>query len=98
MNALASTTDYAPPRVAPNLSHAFGGIWRLTFRRFFQPMHALMVVGGCALLVLLSLPVSHNPESARVGLLPWVIGFYVTFIVPVLAFISAGGAMRDEMK
>jgi ABC-type transport system involved in multi-copper enzyme maturation permease subunit len=28
----------------------------------------------------------------------WVIAFYVTFLVPVVTFITAGSVMRDEMK
>lgn len=92
----APSTDFPAPRVAPNLANAFGGVWRLTFRRFFLPGHWLTVAVGLAVLGLLF---AGGPRSRSAGqLLDWIVGFYLTFLVPALAFISAGGAMRDEMK
>ncbi len=98
MNASASLPAPAPTRVAPNLRHAFGGIWRLTLRRFLLPMHWVMLAGLCALLVLMSLPAAHNAAAAQRDLMSWIVKFYLTFITPLLAFIAAAGAMRDEMK
>lgn len=93
-----NATTYAPPRVTPNLGHAFGGIFRLTLRRMMLPMHWVTLAGMCVLLVLLSMPVSHSDAAAKSGLLSWTTMFYLTFIVPIMSFITAAGAIRDEMK
>ena len=37
---------FPAPRVAPHASHAFGGIWRLTARRFFTPGYWLTLAGS----------------------------------------------------
>jgi ABC-type transport system involved in multi-copper enzyme maturation permease subunit len=97
MNATTVSTHSAP-RVTPNLRHAFGGIFRLTLRRFLLPMHWLTLAGLCGFLVLTSFPPAPNPAAAKIGLMPWIVMFYLTFIVPVMSFINAAGAMRDEMK
>ena len=81
--------------VAPNPRHAFGGVWRLTFRRFLLPSRWVMVLIGLAVLTLLSFASGHRGGGHYVR---WLVDFYVTFLVPALAFIAAGGAMRDEMK
>jgi hypothetical protein len=41
-------TDSSTPRVAPNLAHAWGGIWRLTFRRLLLPGYWLTLAIGLA--------------------------------------------------
>jgi ABC-2 type transport system permease protein len=87
-----------PSRVAPSLAAAFGGIWRLTLRRYLLPGHWLAVAGLLVVLGLFSLPVVPNHEAAVHGLMPWAVNLYLTFLVPILAFISAAGVMRDEMK
>lgn len=94
MNAPPSLSAPLAP-VVPNLRHAFGGVWRLTFRRFLLPSRWIMVLVGLAVLTLLSFASGHRGGGQYVG---WVVSFYVTFLVPALAFIAAGGAMRDEMK
>lgn len=93
----------APPRlyplpepVAPNWRHALGGVWRLTFHRHFQPGRWVMVLIGLALLALLGFAPGRGGISRHFT--EWTILFYATFLVPALAFISAAGAMRDEMK
>jgi len=99
MNAPA--TDFPAARITPNLAHALGGIWRLTLRRFLTPGHGLALLGGLVAVVLLALASNHeaanDPAGAR-GFFKWVIEFYLTFLLPVVAFISAGGALRDELK
>ena len=95
MNA---TTSFPSARVAPNARHAFGGIWRLTSRRFFTLGHWLMMAVLLTLLVLFSLPVTPTRASAIDGLLPWASRFYVCFLVPLLSFISAAGVMRDDLR
>ena len=57
------------------------------------------IVGGLVGLVLLTLLTFAIVRPGRV--MPfsnWTAGFYLTFLVPLLAFLSGGGAMRDEMK
>jgi ABC-type transport system involved in multi-copper enzyme maturation permease subunit len=60
--------------------------------------HWLTAAGGLAVLVVLSLPAAGNAPAAATGLLPWAAGFYVCFLVPLLAFVSAAGAMRDDLR
>src|SRR3954469_6246428 len=98
MNATATRSAHPLPRVAPNLSHAVGGIFRLTPGRLLLPLAWLTLAGLCGFLILTSLPPAPNPAAAKFGLMPWIVMFYLTFIVPVMSFINAAGAMRDEMK
>ena len=87
---------FSPPRVAPNLAHAWGGIWRLTFRRLLLPGHWLTLGVGLAVLTLL---LAGGPRAGGPGeFLDWTSGFYVTFLVPALSFMAAAGALREEMK
>jgi ABC-2 type transport system permease protein len=90
-------TLHPPPRVGANLRHAFGGVWRLTFRRFLLPAHGLTLVAGLAVLWLL-LMAGMQPRHEPLNYVRWCVGFYVGFLVPLLAFISGAGAMRDELK
>ena len=97
MNVPNTTALPSPARVTPNQLHAFGGVWRLTFRRFLLPGHWLMLGIALAVLALLcfSLGQGRKGNGDYVG---WIVGFYVTFLVPAFAFMAAGGAIRDEMK
>ena len=85
-----------PAPVAPNWRHAFGGVWRLTVRRYVLPGRWAMVLVGLAVLTLLCFAASHRSSAQHY--LDWAGVFYVAFLVPALAFIGASGAMRDEMK
>lgn len=85
-------------RVTPRAAAAFGGIWRLTARRFFTPAHGLILAGLLVLLVLSSIPAAPSREAAAQGFLPWASRFYVCFLVPILAFIPAAGLMRDDLQ
>lgn len=87
---------FSPPRVTTHLAHAWGGVWRLTFRRFLMPGHWLTLGIGLAVLTMLFAGGPRGGGPSR--FLDWTISFYLTFLVPALAFMSAGGAMRDEMK
>jgi ABC-type transport system involved in multi-copper enzyme maturation permease subunit len=100
MNAPApsSAVPAAPATpVVPNLAHAFGGVWRLAFRRFLLPGHWLALAGMTAVFALLTLANVRGPSAAN-HFYGWTAGFYLTFLVPILAFISAGGALREEFK
>jgi ABC-2 type transport system permease protein len=94
----ATTSAPAPIRVAPNLGHAFGGIWRLTLVRFLQPMHWLTVFGLTALLVLMMVPILENLNEFNKELMNWFVMFYLKFPLPIMTFISAAAAIRDQMK
>lgn len=89
-------TTFSPPRVTANLAHAWGGIWRLTFRQLLTPGHWLVLAIGIAVLILMFAGGSHWGKPGE--FLDWEVRFYVTFLVPVLAFMAAGGAMRDATK
>jgi ABC-2 type transport system permease protein len=100
MNASTSpppaSSVHPASHVRPNAAHAFGGLWRLTARRFFLPGYWLTLLGMLVLLVIFSIPAAPNSAAAAKGLIPWAGGFYVCFLVPILAFISAAGAIRDD--
>ncbi len=98
MSASAAPSAFPPARVAPQPRHALGGLWRLHTRRYFTVRHWLTVAGALAVLVVLSIPAAENKTAAASGLLPWAAGFYVSFLVPLLAFVSAAGAMRDDLR
>lgn len=93
----AQSFHFPAPRVPPNAGHAFGGIWRLTARRLVTPRHWLTVAGLLAVLVLFALPAASNQAAAARTFLPWMADFYVSFLVPLLAFISAAGVVRDDL-
>jgi ABC-2 type transport system permease protein len=88
---------FPAPRVAPNPRHAFGGIFRLTLARFLTPGHWLILLGMLVLLALLAISsdIASRDPSRYFG---WIAEFYLSFLVPVIAFINAGGAMRDDLK
>jgi ABC-2 type transport system permease protein len=88
--------DFPAPRVTPNNAHAFGGIWRLTARRFSTPSYWLTLGGMLAVLVVFSIPAAPNRAAAAKDFLTWAGAFYICFLLPVLAFISAAGAIRDD--
>lgn len=94
MNASASV--FPAPRVAPHPARALAGLWRLSARRFFTLNYWLLLVGLLGALVVLSLPATPTQAAAQTGLLPWAAGFYVCFVVPLLSYLSAAGALRED--
>jgi ABC-type transport system involved in multi-copper enzyme maturation permease subunit len=85
-----------PAGTAPNLKHAFGGVWRLTWRQVFAPSRWLM--GGMLLVgfgLLSGLALGHDRAG---GFEQWAEGFYLMVLVPIAAFLSGAGAVRDDMK
>jgi ABC-2 type transport system permease protein len=89
---------FPAPQVIPNALHAFGGLWRLSVRRFFSLNRWLVIAGMLALLVLFAVGVAPNAERAAHAFLPWAVRFYICFLVPVLAFLSAAGVVRDDLQ
>jgi ABC-2 type transport system permease protein len=85
-----------PGRVAPNAWHAFGGIWRLTSRRFLGVMPLLTLAGVVVLLGLFCWAIFQVGDAKFYT--QWTATFFLAFLVPVFAFLSGAGAMRDEMK
>ncbi|MBL9187963.1 MAG: ABC transporter permease [Opitutaceae bacterium] len=85
-----------PEPVTPDLRHAFGGVWRLTLRRHLAPGRWVMLLAGLAALGLLAFAASHDRRADHYA--GWVVDFYVAFLVPAFAFVTAAGAMRDDMK
>ncbi len=91
---MTSNTTRATP-LAPSLRHAFGGIWRLTLPGFTRLGQLLRLAALLAAFALLTL-VSVRTADASVYF-DWAIR-YVTFLLPVMAFISGGGIIRDDLK
>lgn len=82
--------------VTPNVWHAFGGVWRLTARRFLARAQLLALLG---LLLLLAVPsVASSADGDVKFYFDWTARFYLTLLVPVLSFLAGAGAMREEMK
>lgn len=76
---------------------AYPGILYLTLRRHFRRSHWLalgIMLAVFALIELSFLRAANGPEQY----LAFNVGFYFTFLLPLLAFISGGGAWRDELK
>jgi len=96
--SLPSSTSPAPlvAPAAPSLRKAFGGIWRLTFRRFLAPSQWTIPAILLAALALIAFATVREGYGRL--FLRWTSGFYLTFLVPILAFLSGAGAIRDEMK
>jgi ABC-type transport system involved in multi-copper enzyme maturation permease subunit len=55
-----------------------------------------MLGGMIIALGVFSIPATPNEAAAARGFLPWAAGFYVSFLLPIFAFISAAGAIRDD--
>lgn len=96
----AATEDIsasARPAVPPSLARAFGGVWRLTLPRFLTPRHWLAVAGMLTALGLIAYAFLDGGHD-RKRYLEWSVGFYITFLVPLVSFIVTAGAFRDEMQ
>lgn len=85
-----------PAGTRPNLRHAFGGIWRLTWHRMTAPGRWVVAVVLLAALGLLSSVAVPEGDAPR--FFEWASGFYLTALVPVAAFLAGAGAIRDDMK
>lgn len=88
------------PPPAPDWRRAFGGVWRLTYRRFLAPKQLAVLAGLLALLALLVASGLHHSDAYRTkkDFAEWSVNFYLAFVVPVIAFLSSGGLVQDDMK
>ncbi|MBK8476028.1 MAG: hypothetical protein IPL39_06850 [Opitutaceae bacterium] len=89
-----------PPaiRTAPftrSLRHGFGGVWRLTLPGFARPGQLLKLAALLAGFALLTLTSVRTAEASV--FFEWTIR-YLTLLLPVMAFISGGGTIRDDLK
>jgi ABC-2 type transport system permease protein len=96
-NSLPAPAAFPPPRVPPRPLPALLGIWYLNTRHFFTLRHWLTVAGMLIVLVVLSIPATETVAIARDELPAWAAGFYVCFIVPLLSFTNAAGALREDL-
>lgn len=84
------------PPANPNWRSALGGVWRLTYPRFFSVKP--LMTAGVLLLVLGLLTWVAVDDSDSGQYYTWISTFYLCGVVPVLAFLSGAGAIRDDMK
>jgi ABC-2 type transport system permease protein len=96
MNAASTKISSSGPRVRPNQRHAFGGVWRLTFRRWLSLNQLLTTAGMLALLGLVARSSITRGDAAEY--FEWTGNFFLGVVVPILAFLSGAGAMRDDLK
>ncbi len=83
------------PAPAPDWRRSLGGVWRLTYRRFLAPAQLGILVGLLSLLALLALAGIRNGNAEHFA--QWSVRFYLAFVVPVIAFLSAAGLVQDDM-
>lgn len=91
----AALSTFSP--VAPNAWHAFGGVWRLTVRRFFAPSQWVGLLGFMAIIALPAFAITRagNQKFFAPQL---AVGFYLMFLVPIFSFLAGASAIRDELK
>lgn len=92
----APTTVFPPPRVAPHLAHAWGGVWRLTYRRFVTPGQLLLTAGLLAGFTFVMWAIVRTGRASSFA--DWTLLFYFSQALPILSFLLGAGAIRDEMK
>jgi len=95
MSAPATLPTVSPPTLAPGLARAFGGVWRLTYPGFFTVRRLLVLAGLSALLFLLTAQNVRHGQTEY--FFRWTTEFYLTFLLPAIALLSAAGAIRDDM-
>ena len=95
MSEPAPTLAPLSSALAPSLLRALGGVWRLTYPEFFRTRRLLVLAGLSAVLFLLT---RQNVGLGRgEQFLEWTIGFYLRVLAPIVALLSAAGAIRDDM-
>ena len=91
-----SPPSISAPPVPPNPWNAFGGVWRLSFRRWSSPRQLLACAGLFAALA--GIATSTNPPGDAVAYFEWFGGVFLGAAVPILSFLSGAGAVRDDLK
>lgn len=86
-----------PPEAVPGLARAFGGVWRLTYPRFFTVGQCLTLAGLLAGLALISLIFDRHRSSPLFTSL-WIIKLYLTILVPIMSFVLGASAIREDMQ
>lgn len=91
-----SEPTFTAPRIQPNLARAFGGMVRLSLYRLTAPGQWRLPLGIFFLVAVLSFAMVRrgNPDS----FIHWVTAAYLTFLLPMLAFINGGSSIRDDMR
>ncbi|MFT3828474.1 MAG: hypothetical protein QM691_02090 [Opitutaceae bacterium] len=90
------TPSLVSSRPLPALRHTFGAVWRLTFPGFLAAGRVLRLLALLAGLGGLTYAATRHGSPG--DFFDWTTKFYLTFLVPVLAFVSGGGAIRDDLK
>jgi ABC-2 type transport system permease protein len=80
----------------PDWRRALGGVWRLTYGRYLAPANLGILAGLLGLLALLALSGIHNGNAEHFT--EWSVHFYLAFVVPVLAFLTAAGLIQDDLR
>jgi ABC-2 type transport system permease protein len=80
----------------PNLWNACGGLWRISYRRLVSWRQLLTLAWTTAVLALLAGVTVR--EGHGDSFYTWTIDFYLTALVPIIAFMSGAGAIREDMK
>lgn len=83
--------------ISPNWQHAFGGVWRLTFRRFIGPKNLLLMAALLAGLGLLAFGSTSHGHANTATFQEWIVKVYLSFALPVAAFILSAGMIRDDL-
>jgi ABC-type transport system involved in multi-copper enzyme maturation permease subunit len=84
------------PPASPDGWRAFGGVWRLTYPRSLSPASLGILGGLTGLLALIALSAMRSGNAGHFA--QWGVNFYLTFIVPVVAFLTAAGLVREDTK
>ncbi len=90
-----TSSDFAATAPTANLRTAFGGVWRLTAPKFLTARSLGATLGAVvALGAACYASALHQPQHV----LTWVMNSYFSLLLPLIAFVSAAGALRDEMR
>ena len=84
-----------PPMPSPSWTRALGGVWRLTYWRALTPGSLGVLAGLLALFALLT--VTNTRVGDQAAFQQWGVRFYLGFAVPVVAFLTTAGLVRDDM-
>jgi ABC-type transport system involved in multi-copper enzyme maturation permease subunit len=83
------------PKPEPNWRRAFGGVWRLTWRRALLP--GSLGVFAALLLFLAMLAYSGLRQGGTENFQEWTSRFYLGLVLPIFAFLTAAGMIQDDL-